>query len=119
MPARVAAKFLIAQEKCQIRTTPMAGVECFPLGPSHRVCGACPPGTTGDGETCNPTTDSATTIDNVPNKNSAVPTNHVLLNQINPCLDQGTNPCYDKSLCRQALFLCTQLPHIVQMAMLG
>ena len=28
------------------------GVQCFPLGPSNRVCGACPPGMTGDGASC-------------------------------------------------------------------
>ena len=73
------------------------GVQCFPLGPSNRACGACPQGMTGDGVSCHPVVVlPSNIIETVPP--------HLHLNQsINLCLNDATNPCFDKSYCREEL----------------
>ncbi len=56
------------------------GVECFPLGEADFVCGPCPLGKTGDGQTCVPVTPNVTN------------------DRHNIC--KSSNPCFDKSMCR-------------------
>ena len=58
------------------------GVQCFPLGPTNYVCGSCPSGMTGNGEHCSK-------IEPFVNQS------------INLCLNEVTNPCFDKSYCRE------------------